>query len=84
MHWEGLKNGKLLDEAQAEGCDVFLTVDQNIRYQQNLQGRAIAVVVMVANGITVEDLRPLLPAVEERLALVQPGQFYEVRTEGLS
>jgi hypothetical protein len=84
MHWEGLKNGKLLDEAQAEGFDVFLTVDQNIRYQQNLQGRAIAVVVMIANGIIVEDLRPLLPAVEERLALVPPGQFYEGRTEGLS
>jgi hypothetical protein len=84
MHWEGLKNGKLLDEAQAEGFGVFLTVDQNIRYQQNLQGRAIAVVVMIANGITVEDLRPLLPAVEEILALVQPGQFYEVRIECLS
>jgi hypothetical protein len=84
MRWEGLKNGKLLDEAQTAGFDVFLTVDQTIRYQQNLQGRAIAVVVMMAHGITVEDLRPLLPAVEETLALVQPGQFYEVRTEGLS
>ena len=81
MRWEGLKNGKLLDEAQAEGFEVFLTVDQNIRYQQNLQGRAIAVVVMIANGITVEDLRSLLPAVEETLALVQPGQLYEVSTE---
>jgi predicted nuclease of predicted toxin-antitoxin system len=81
MHWEGLKNGKLLDEVQAAGFDVLLTVDQNMRYQQNLQGRAIAVVVMIANGITVEDLRPLLPAVEETLALVQPGQLYEVSTE---
>jgi len=81
MRWEGLKNGKLLDEAQAAGFDVFLTIDQNIRYQQNLTGRAIAVVVMIANGITVEDLRPLLPALEETLALVQPGQLYKVRTE---
>ena len=81
MRWEGVKNGKLLDEAQAAGFDVLLTVDQNLRYQQNLQGRAIAVVVLIANGITVEDLRPLLPAVEETLALVQPGQLYEVRTE---
>jgi hypothetical protein len=81
MHWEGLKNGKLLDEAQAAGFDVFLTVDQNIRYQQNLQGRAIAVVVIIANGITVEDLQSLLPAVEETLTLVQPGQLYEVSTE---
>jgi hypothetical protein len=81
MHWEGLKNGKLLDEAPTAEFDVFLTVDQNIRYQQNLTGRAIAVVVMIANGITVEDLRPLLPALEETLAMVQPGQLYEVRTE---
>jgi hypothetical protein len=81
MHWEGLKNGKLLDEAPTAGFDVFLTVDQNIRFQQNLTGRAIAVVVMIANGITVEDLRPLLPAVDETLAMVQPGQLYEVRTE---
>jgi predicted nuclease of predicted toxin-antitoxin system len=81
MHWEGLKNGKLLDEVQAAGFDVLLTVDQNMRYQQNLQGRAIAVVVMIANGITVEDLRPLLPAVEETLSLVQPGQLYEVSIE---
>ena len=80
MRWEGLKNGKLLGEAQVAGFDVFLTVDQNIRYQQNLQGHAIAVVVMITNGITVEDLRLLLPAVEETLALVQPGQLYEVRT----
>ena len=80
MHWEGLKNGKLLDEAQAARFDVLLTVDQNMRYQQNLQGRAIAVVVIIANGITVEDLQPLLPAVEETLALVQPGQLYEVST----
>ena len=76
MRWEGLKNGKLLGEAQVAGFDVFLTVDQNIRYQQNLQGHAIAVVVMITNGITVEDLRLLLPAVEETLALVQPGQLY--------
>ena len=80
MRWEGLKNGKLLGEAQVAGFDVFLTVDQNIRYQQNLQGHAIAVVVMITNGTTVEDLRLLLPAVEETLALVQPGQLYEVRT----
>jgi predicted nuclease of predicted toxin-antitoxin system len=81
MRWEGLKNGRLLDEAQAAGFDVLLTVDHNIRYQQNLTGRAIAVVVMIADGITVEELRPLLPAVEETLALVQPGQLYEVRAE---
>lgn len=81
MGWEGLKNGKLLDEAQGAGFTVLLTVDQNLRYQQNLKGRAIAVVVMIADGITVEDLRPLVPAVETTLLQVQPGQLYEVTAE---
>ena len=57
MGWEGLRNGQLLEQAQANGFDVVITVDQNIRFQQNLKGRAIAVCVLVAGGVTVEDLR---------------------------
>jgi predicted nuclease of predicted toxin-antitoxin system len=83
MGWEALKNGALLDVAQAAGFVVLLTVDQNLRYQQNLQGGAIAVVVMIAGGITVEDLRPLVPAVEQTLLQIQTGQLYEVRAEPL-
>jgi hypothetical protein len=83
MGWEALKNGALLDVAQAAGFVVLLTVDQNLRYQQNLQGRAIAVVVLIAGGITVEDLCPLVPAVEQTLLQIQPGQLYEVRAESL-
>ncbi len=78
MGWAGLKNGKLLEKAEEAGFEVLLTVDQNIRYQQNLKGRSIAVVVMIAGGITVDDLRPLIPAVEQTLLSVQPGQLYEV------
>jgi hypothetical protein len=38
----GLKNGRLLDAAEAAGFDVLITVDQNIPDQQNLTGRRIA------------------------------------------
>ncbi|MGH9801323.1 MAG: hypothetical protein ACRD82_13230 [Blastocatellia bacterium] len=78
MRWEGLKNGALLAKAEEVGFGILLTVDQNLRYQQNLQGRSIAVVVMVANGITVDDLRSLVPAVENLLLNIQPGRVYEV------
>lgn len=79
MGWQGLKNGRLLDAAQAEGFEVFLTVDQNIRYQQNLKGRKIAVIVMIAaGGITVDDLKPLVPEIEKMLEVAQPGELYEV------
>jgi len=42
--WDRLKNGDLLDAAEAEGFNVFVTTDRNIRYQQNLSGRTIAIV----------------------------------------
>lgn len=35
--WAGLKNGELLREASAAGFQVFLTADQNIEFQQNLE-----------------------------------------------
>jgi hypothetical protein len=44
--WDRLSNGDLLAEAERAGFKVFLTADKNIRYQQNLAGRRIAVVVL--------------------------------------
>ena len=44
--WDTLRNGELLDAAEAAGFDVFVTTDRNIPYQQNLSGRDIAVVVL--------------------------------------
>ena len=44
--WDTLSNGDLLSEAERAGFDILLTADKNIRYQQNLAGRKIAVVVL--------------------------------------
>ena len=44
--WDKLRNGELLNVAEAAGFDVFLTPDKNIRYQQNLDSRKIAIVVV--------------------------------------
>jgi hypothetical protein len=44
--WERLNNGALLTAAEAAAVDLLLTTDQRIRYQQNLTGRKIAVVVL--------------------------------------
>ena len=44
--WDRLTNGDLLRAAEAAGFDVLLTTDRNIRYQQNLSKRVIAVVVL--------------------------------------
>ena len=44
--WGRLENGALLSTAEEAGFEVFLTADKNLRYQQNLSGRKIALVVL--------------------------------------
>jgi hypothetical protein len=44
--WEKVSNGELITAAEAEGFDLLLTTDKNIRYQQNLAARKIAIVVL--------------------------------------
>ena len=44
--WSTLQNGDLLRAAEQHGFDVLLTADQNIAYQQNMEGRKIALVVL--------------------------------------
>lgn len=50
MQWpERLKNGELLNAAEQAGFDVMVTADQNIRYQQNLTDRKLALVALGSN-----------------------------------
>jgi len=75
MGWAGKKNGDLLNLLVPAGFEVFLTVDQNLRYEQNLHAASIVVVVLVAPTNRLADLKPLVPSVLKALAAVQPGQL---------
>ncbi len=44
--WSTLRNGELLDAAEANGFEVFVTTDQNLQYQQNLAARKLAIIVL--------------------------------------
>lgn len=44
--WSTLANGELLSAAEASGFDLIVSTDQNIRYQQNLSGRRLAILVL--------------------------------------
>ncbi len=77
MGWAGIENGALLKLADGQ-FDALLTVDQGIEYQQNLSGLTISVVVMLAASNDVDDLRPLLPGVEQALAGLRPGETSQV------
>jgi predicted nuclease of predicted toxin-antitoxin system len=71
------KNGELL--ALAEGkWDVLLTNDKNIKYQQNMAGRTIAILILSSNSNRLSDLLPLIPACARALISIQSGQIIEI------
>ena len=75
--WSGVKNGELLALAVAE-FDAFLTVDQNLKYQQNLQTFPIGILILVARNNRLKTLLPLMPDVREALAEIKAGEFVRV------
>ncbi|ULA64773.1 MAG: hypothetical protein LZF86_190066 [Nitrospira sp.] len=77
MGWSGVKNGKLLALAAAE-FEAFITVDQNLSYQQNIATLPIAVVVLVARSTELQALLPLVPRLEEVLSTLQPRLLVQV------
>jgi len=74
MGWAGTKNGSLLRLVERE-FDVFLTNDRNLEHQQNLKQFDLAVVVLVAFTNDIEDLRPLMPAVNEAISIIGSGEI---------
>lgn len=76
--FSGKKNGELLDLAEQNGFDVFLTVDGSLPYQQNLTGRKLALLIIEARSNRLEDLLLHIPACLEALSSLQAGQVVRI------
>jgi hypothetical protein len=74
--WATLTNGVLLETVERAGFDLLITTDQNLRYQQNLSGRRLAVVVLLSTSWPRIRLR--VAAIQSLLDTVTPGAYYEV------
>jgi hypothetical protein len=75
----GLKNGHLLDAAEASGFDVLLTVDRSIPNQQNLRSRKLSILILSAQTNRLGDLVALVPAVKAALRDTESGAVLTVR-----
>jgi hypothetical protein len=75
--WSGIENGELLLLAEVE-FDVFFTVDQNLKYQQNLASFNIGLIFLVARSNGLKALLPLMPEVREVLKTIKRGEFVRI------
>ncbi|MBI5503185.1 MAG: hypothetical protein HY899_00175 [Deltaproteobacteria bacterium] len=75
MGWERMKNGELLAAAEAS-FDCLVTTDQNLRYQQNIVGRHLAILVLFTTSWP--KIRARLPEIVNAVDALRPGDFVEL------
>jgi hypothetical protein len=76
LEWERISNGELLKPAEGAGFDLLLTTDKNVRYQQNLAGRNISIVVLGNSPWWL--VRQHLGAIAAAVSAAVPGSYTEV------
>lgn len=74
MRWQGFKNGALLTRASEE-FDVFITVDKNLRFQQNLKKYRVAIVVVHARSNDYDDLKEFVPRIRAVLETIRAQEL---------
>ncbi|HLK59630.1 MAG TPA: hypothetical protein VKU00_23925 [Chthonomonadaceae bacterium] len=74
--WASLANGDLITVAEQEGYGLLITTDQNLRYQQNLAGRQLAILVLLSTSWPRIQLH--LDTIQEAIDVIVPGAYQEV------
>lgn len=76
LGWGRLQNGELITVAEQAGFEVFLTADKNLRYQQSLSARMIAIVVLGHSPWPLVRLH--IPEIVAAVNASTPGSYAEV------
>lgn len=74
--WSALANGDLLAAAEQDGYGLLIITDQNLRYQQNLAIRKIAIVVLLSTSWP--RIRMQVDAIRSIIDIVIPGAYHEI------
>jgi hypothetical protein len=75
--WSTLGNGELLAAAEAASFDVLITTDQNLRHQQQLANRRVAVIVLPTTGWP--EIRHHTQEIVAAVAAIQAGSYHELQ-----
>jgi hypothetical protein len=77
--WSTLLNGQLLDAAERAGFDLLIATDQNLRYQQSLHDRQLAILVLLSTSCP--HIQQHIAAIRTGVELVTAGSYQEIPIE---
>ncbi len=78
MGWGGITNGKLLTRCCDSGFDVFLTIDKNLRHQQNTDRYPVIIAVLNVNSSSLAKVARFIPAFLSLLPNMEPHHVYVI------
>ena len=76
LGWSGLSNGDLLNAAERDNYQVLVTTDQNLKYQQNLAERQLAIIVLLSTSWP--RIRQRVEDIQTAVATISPGDYKEI------
>jgi len=77
LGWQQLSNGELIASAEEQGFDLLITADRNLRYQQNLTGRRLAIIVLPSGRWP--ELEPHISTIVKAVGTARPGDYTEIQ-----
>jgi predicted nuclease of predicted toxin-antitoxin system len=79
MGWKGKKNGELIQLIQKEEFKAFITVDKNLRYQQNLKNLPFTIIVLFVYRTKMEYILKFLPEIKTALKDLDKNGILEIQ-----
>ena len=76
LGWDTLQNGDLIQAMESDGYEVLLTTDQNLKYQQNMKGRKLSIVVLQSTSWP--RIQKRIDAILNALSRADAGSYEEV------
>lgn len=80
MGWQGKRDNELLKLAVDKGFEIFITIDKNIRYQQNTKKIKLGIIVLDMPRTKLENLKPMTKNVLALISKAQPYKVYQLKT----
>ena len=74
--WSTVQNGALLEASEQEGYQLLITTDQNLKYQQNLSDRSIAIIVLLSTSWP--RIQQKVDEIEAVVNAIAPGSYMEI------
>jgi hypothetical protein len=79
LGWAVLRNSELLNAAEEAGYDLLVTTDQNLKHQQNLRGRRLAILVLLSTSWP--SIRAHVQTIVQTIQAMQVGEYVEFALE---